>query len=67
MPASSAAHSRKSERDLQQKILIFCSLAHILCTFCDFAAFFATFSLKHLQQNNTIIHYYLISKEPLHH
>ncbi|EDU60921.1 hypothetical protein PROSTU_01083 [Providencia stuartii ATCC 25827] len=52
---------------MQQKILIFCSLAHILCTFCDFAAFFAIFSLKHLQQNTTIIHYYLISKEPLHH
>lgn len=62
MPASSAAHSRKSERMLQQKILIFRSFAQILLTFDIFAAFLATLSLKHQQQLVNIIDHYFKSK-----
>ncbi|MTB46939.1 hypothetical protein GKR64_04910 [Providencia sp. wls1938] len=65
MPASSAAHSRKSERRLQQKNLIFCSFAHILFTFCDFVDFLSILRLKHQQQPSTIIDYNLRSKAPL--
>lgn len=62
MPASSAAHSRKTRRMLQQKNLIFCLFAHILFAFGIFAVFLAILSSKHQQQLLTIIHYYLISK-----
>ncbi len=65
MPASSAAHSRKSERRLQQKNLFFCSFAHILFTFRIFAVFITTLRLKHQQYLLTIIHYDLASKEHL--
>ena len=65
MPASSAAHSRKTERMLQQKNLIFCSFAHILFTFCDFVDFLSILRLKHQQQPLTIIHYNLGSKASL--
>ncbi len=62
MPASSAAHSRKSERMLQQKVLVFCLIAYILCDFYYLAVFLTLFSLKHQQRFLTIIHYYLESK-----
>jgi len=62
MPASSAAHSRKSERMLQQKNLIFCSFAYILFAFCGFVDFLTVLRLKHQQQLLTIIHYSLFRK-----